>query len=487
MMMMMNEASRVSCAGRGARPWLHRRGSCSGGGGDGRRGTLSGSFVQENFACPQSSTATIAVKLKSAVKAGDTLVVVAGWNDATSTATATDSLGDTFAAASDVARNPGAPDSQVVLYATNVRAGTDTVTVHLSASAWFPDVRVAEYSGALVVVGSADSASSATTASAGPLTLLAGDLLVGAGTTNGEFVSAGSGFTKRVITSPDSNLLEDRLIASGGSYSATATDDGSAYVWQAVAFRSGGADAGVDSGSDAGTDAPTEAESGSDAGQDAPADVGADVTDAGDAAGEAEASAEAGVDAAFDAGDAGTDAAVEAGPPPNAPVLVQHVSSSTEELSRGISGNGLTFTPPNAVGAGNALVLGVAYTAGSTWAAAPVTDSLGNAWPSGPSALVHDSQGNMDLAVFVLPGAIQGLAAVGREIERRAQWRGRASGHSRSRRRPSWTTAWPALASNAHLPASLEARLVTLREAYAGIADMVADADADASVSPKTT
>lgn len=29
---------------------------------------------------------------------------------------------------------------------------------------------------------------------------------------------------------------------------------------------------------------------------------------------------------------------------------------------------------------------------------------------------------------------------------------------------------WPVLASNAHLPASLEARLVTLREAYEGIA-----------------
>jgi len=39
---------------------------------------------------------------------------------------------------------------------------------------------------------------------------------------------------------------------------------------------------------------------------------------------------------------------------------------------------------------------------------------------------------------------------------------------------------WPTLASNAHLPASLEARLITLKEAFDGIADMAADADAEA-------
>lgn len=39
---------------------------------------------------------------------------------------------------------------------------------------------------------------------------------------------------------------------------------------------------------------------------------------------------------------------------------------------------------------------------------------------------------------------------------------------------------WPKLASNAHLPASLEARLTALAKAYEGVADMVADADAEA-------
>ena len=38
---------------------------------------------------------------------------------------------------------------------------------------------------------------------------------------------------------------------------------------------------------------------------------------------------------------------------------------------------------------------------------------------------------------------------------------------------------WPALSTYVRLPASLEARLQTLRGAYEGIADMVADADAE--------
>lgn len=43
---------------------------------------------------------------------------------------------------------------------------------------------------------------------------------------------------------------------------------------------------------------------------------------------------------------------------------------------------------------------------------------------------------------------------------------------------------WPTLASNARLPASLEDRLLMLKEAYESIADMVADADAEANPAP---
>ena len=87
------------------------------------------------------------------------------------------------------------------------------------------------------------------------------------------------------------------------------------------------------------------------------------------------------------------------------PALVQNVSSSTNPVGIGIPGNDFKFTLPNPVLPGNALVLKVAYEAGASFAATPVTDSNGNAWPTAPSASVTDSNGNVNLAVFVLPNA----------------------------------------------------------------------------------
>ena len=48
------------------------------------------------------------------------------------------------------------------------------------------------------------------------------ELIVGAGTTTGGFTGAGSGYTSRIITTPDADILEDRVVTSTGSYSATA-------------------------------------------------------------------------------------------------------------------------------------------------------------------------------------------------------------------------------------------------------------------------
>ena len=48
--------------------------------------------------------------------------------------------------------------------------------------------------------------------SSGPATTTAANtLLVGAGTTTGGFAGAGSGYTLRVITQPDLDILEDRI------------------------------------------------------------------------------------------------------------------------------------------------------------------------------------------------------------------------------------------------------------------------------------
>src|SRR5207247_1882739 len=84
-------------------------------------------------------------------------------------------------------------------------------------------------------------------------TTTANDLLVGAnmvliGGTSGP----GASFTNRVITVPDSDILEDRIVTATGSYSATAPLLASGpWIMQMVAFRAAGAGGPVD------TQAPT--------------------------------------------------------------------------------------------------------------------------------------------------------------------------------------------------------------------------------------
>ena len=50
----------------------------------------------------------------------------------------------------------------------------------------------------------------------------ANDLLVGANLVQTTTTGPGSGYTTRLITNPDSDILEDRVVTATGSYSATA-------------------------------------------------------------------------------------------------------------------------------------------------------------------------------------------------------------------------------------------------------------------------
>ena len=64
------------------------------------------------------------------------------------------------------------------------------------------------------------------------------DLLVAANTVQTATTAAGPNFTSRMITSPDLDIAEDRVVYAAGSFSATAPVTGSqGYVMQLVAFR----------------------------------------------------------------------------------------------------------------------------------------------------------------------------------------------------------------------------------------------------------
>lgn len=68
-------------------------------------------------------------------------------------------------------------------------------------------------------------------------TTAANELIFGADTISTWTTGAGASFTARIITSPDSDLAEDRIVTATGSYSATATLSSGAWVMQMVTFK----------------------------------------------------------------------------------------------------------------------------------------------------------------------------------------------------------------------------------------------------------
>lgn len=86
--------------------------------------------------------------------------------------------------------------------------------------------------------GSASASGSSASANSGPAaTTGSNNVLVGAGTTATVFTAAGTGYTKRVITSPDGDIAEDRTVTAAGSYNATAPLVSGAWVMQLAAFK----------------------------------------------------------------------------------------------------------------------------------------------------------------------------------------------------------------------------------------------------------
>lgn len=197
-------------------------------------------FVQQNYATPQTAQLAVSVAYGIAQTAGSANIVAIGWNDATNNVTSVgDSAGNTYQVAVPTFRGNGM--SQAIYYAIGINGGTNTIMVTFDHPAAFVDLRAAEYSG-LSTINTFDAGSSATGVSgngdSGPVSILAtNELLFGAGMTAGGFSSAGSGFSQRVITVPDSDIVEDEVAATVGVYHATASLGSNTWLMQLAAFR----------------------------------------------------------------------------------------------------------------------------------------------------------------------------------------------------------------------------------------------------------
>jgi hypothetical protein len=180
------------------------------------------------------------VAFAGAQTAGNANLLAIGWNDIVASISAVgDSAGNAYQAALPTFRGNGL--SQAIYYATNVAGGSNTVTVTFDQPAAYVDLRATEYSG-LSQTNMFDAGASATgnsaSADSGPVTVAAtNELVFGAGMTANTFTFAGAGFTQRIITSPDADIVEDQVAATNGVYDATASLNAGFWLMQIAAFK----------------------------------------------------------------------------------------------------------------------------------------------------------------------------------------------------------------------------------------------------------
>jgi chitodextrinase len=204
-------------------------------------------FMQQNYATPQTPQSSVAVIYTDAQTAGDTNILAIGWNDTTAAITSvTDSAGNLYQQAVGTFRGNGM--SQAIYYAANIAAvapGSNQVTVTFDQNAVYVDLRILEYSAlrptnpfqaGVSATGNSSSASTGSLSTTAP-----SELLFAAGMTGVLFTAPGPGFTSRVITTPDGDIVEDTVAASAGSYSAAASLSGGTWILQMAAFVPAGA------------------------------------------------------------------------------------------------------------------------------------------------------------------------------------------------------------------------------------------------------
>ena len=201
-------------------------------------------FKQLNYSTPQTNQSTVNTAYTGAQTAGNTNIIAIGWNSATGTiSSVTDTAGNVYSLAAPLTRG-GGNLSQAIYYAKNIVAAPagNTVKVIFSGAMVYVDVRITEYSGLdptnPVDVTSSSSGSTNTATSGSVTTTAANTLLFGAGMTWGYYGNATNGFTTRVLTQPDVDIVADRIVNTVGSYAATApVTGGGTWLMQLVAFK----------------------------------------------------------------------------------------------------------------------------------------------------------------------------------------------------------------------------------------------------------
>jgi len=172
--------------------------------------------------------------------AGSLLVAYVGYTGNGSTITLSDSQGNTWQSCAARADANGSGLAMQLFYATNVIAGTNSVTATFSSAVDYPSLYVSEYAGAALSApldGAATATVVSSTPTAGPITTTGADLVVCGIYAYAVISSAGAGFTSR--RNAGGSGLEDLIQTSAGSVSGSWTMSGAAQACalQVAAFK----------------------------------------------------------------------------------------------------------------------------------------------------------------------------------------------------------------------------------------------------------
>jgi hypothetical protein len=195
--------------------------------------------VQINYTTPQDSLDVVQVPFPMPQRGGDTNVVVIGWNGTqASVPSVTDSNGNRYEGIPTVRASI---TNQTIYYATLVASGDSNVTVTFDSPATMPDVRVLEYAtggSEVPIIAWASATDTSAAAAAGPAaTTSTRGLILAAGTTQGHFQDHGLGFTRRLLTVPDGNIVEDATEDPTGAVAGAPLLGPAEWVMQVVVLQ----------------------------------------------------------------------------------------------------------------------------------------------------------------------------------------------------------------------------------------------------------
>jgi hypothetical protein len=185
-------------------------------------------FVQSANAVNNPGLQTMKVTYPLAQTAGDTNIIVIGWNDIVSHINSvTDTMGNIYKPAFQYPTFSSGLQ-QTIYYAANINsapANGNTVSVTFNRTASFPDVRILEYEGLnatapldTTIFGWGGGASAITF----PLTThSAPELLIAATTVNTQTADAGTGYSLIALTK-FGDIVEQRIVTATGTFTASA-------------------------------------------------------------------------------------------------------------------------------------------------------------------------------------------------------------------------------------------------------------------------